>query len=105
MIFIHNISLYLQYSDIYACKYNKKKWDLQAIRRLFSILHLFFQKNPGHLNNSYCCLVILLNDQTTKQQDYFYSLMFVVVLSYRQTELLNSYAVQFENPFWTGHPN
>ena len=32
----------------------------------------------------FCCLVILLNDQTTRQHDYFYSLIFAVVLSSRQ---------------------
>ena len=41
MIFIPYISLYLQYTDIYGCKNNKKKWDWQAFWRLFSIF-LFF---------------------------------------------------------------
>ena len=36
MIFIPYISLYLQYTDIYGCKYNKKKWNWQALKRLFS---------------------------------------------------------------------
>ena len=44
MIFIPYISLYLQYTDIYGCKYNKKERDWQAFWRLFSNLQLFFSK-------------------------------------------------------------
>ena len=44
MIFIPYISLYLQYTDIYDCKYKKKEWDWQAFWRLFSNLLLFFRK-------------------------------------------------------------
>ena len=42
MIFIPYTSIYLQYTDIYGCKYKKKEWDWQAFKRLFSNLLFFF---------------------------------------------------------------
>ena len=47
MIFIPYISLYLQYTDIYGCKNNKKKWNWQAFKRLFSVFLFFFWKMTG----------------------------------------------------------
>ena len=44
MIFIPYTCLYLQYTDIYGCKYKKKEWDWQAFKRLFSNLLSFFRK-------------------------------------------------------------
>ena len=44
MTFSPYISLYLQYTDIYGCKYNKKKWNRQALKRLF-FSFLFFLIN------------------------------------------------------------
>lgn len=44
MIFSPYISLYLQYTDIYGCKYNKKKWNRQAFKSFFSNFLYFSRK-------------------------------------------------------------
>ena len=45
MIFIHYISLYLQYTDIYGCKYNKKKWDGQTFKSFFLTFCIFHEND------------------------------------------------------------
>ena len=45
MIFIHYISLYLQYTDIYGCKYNKKKWDWQTFKSFFLTFCIFHEND------------------------------------------------------------
>ena len=45
MIFIPYTCLYLQYTDIYGCKYNKKKWDWQTFKSFFLTFCIFHEND------------------------------------------------------------